>query len=129
MEDTFQIAVKALHFNAEGKLLLLKSDTDGEWDLPGGRIHHGESFADALQRECQEELGVKCHLLSKQPDYVWTGQNSEGFWRADVCFKVEFESLDFKPSNENVEHGYFDGEEARKLNLSPHLNGLKEIFK
>jgi len=81
-----------------------------------------------LERECEEELSVKCRLLNKQPDFVWTGKNSEGFWRIDLCFKIEFESLDFKTSDENIEHGYFDGKEARKLNLAPHLNNLIEIL-
>ncbi len=30
----------------------------GRWELPGGRVEQGESEADALVRECQEELGV-----------------------------------------------------------------------
>jgi 8-oxo-dGTP diphosphatase len=31
----------------------------GRWELPGGRVEHGESDADALVRECAEELGVR----------------------------------------------------------------------
>lgn len=30
----------------------------GKWELPGGRVEAGESDADALQRECAEELDV-----------------------------------------------------------------------
>lgn len=31
----------------------------GQWELPGGRVEPGESEADALHRECVEELGVE----------------------------------------------------------------------
>jgi 8-oxo-dGTP diphosphatase len=31
----------------------------GRWELPGGRVEPGESDADAVVRECVEELGVK----------------------------------------------------------------------
>jgi 8-oxo-dGTP diphosphatase len=31
----------------------------GRWELPGGRVEPGESAADALVRECREELGVE----------------------------------------------------------------------
>jgi 8-oxo-dGTP diphosphatase len=30
----------------------------GRWELPGGRVEQGESEADALSRECREELGT-----------------------------------------------------------------------
>lgn len=34
------------------------TDLAGLWELPGGKVHEGESDLDALVRECREELGV-----------------------------------------------------------------------
>lgn len=34
----------------------------GGWEFPGGKVDPGESDADALVRECHEELGVKVRL-------------------------------------------------------------------
>ena len=46
----------------DGALLLLKrnnSPAKGEWWLPGGRIHKGESFEETLRREVKEETGLE----------------------------------------------------------------------
>lgn len=61
-EQLFQIAIKALIRNSDGKVLLLcipQFDGDDEhWDLPGGRMNPGETFAQTLRRELREEIGV-----------------------------------------------------------------------
>ncbi len=38
-------------------LLLLRRDRHGEWGIPGGKIEAGESIAEAVRRECLEEIG------------------------------------------------------------------------
>lgn len=41
-------------------LYLMRSDRrwSGTWGLPGGKVHAGESLLCAIDRECQEELGM-----------------------------------------------------------------------
>ena len=34
----------------------------GRWEFPGGKVEPGESDADALARECAEELGVRVEV-------------------------------------------------------------------
>lgn len=37
----------------------------GCWEWPGGKVEPGESDADALRRECREELGVDIELTGR----------------------------------------------------------------
>jgi 8-oxo-dGTP diphosphatase len=37
-------------------------DVAGRWEFPGGKVEPGESDADALARECVEELGVRVEV-------------------------------------------------------------------
>lgn len=65
-EQLFQIGVKALIKNSEGKILLLKNRADPSpakkweeyWDIAGGRIKAEDNLIDTLIREIEEELGL-----------------------------------------------------------------------
>ena len=45
----------------DGKLLIAKRKSGGDmgerWEFPGGKIEEGEDFAQAINREMQEEFG------------------------------------------------------------------------
>jgi 8-oxo-dGTP diphosphatase len=61
-----QLAVSAVIFR-DGKVLLLKrakSPGHGFWSLPGGRVEFGESLHTALNREVDEEAGLKIDIVA-----------------------------------------------------------------
>lgn len=67
------VAQKAL-IEQDGKILMVQYPDDdhaaaGKWDLPGGRLHVGESALQGLKREVQEETGLEVEVV----DIVATG--------------------------------------------------------
>ena len=85
----------ALIRDVHGRYLLARRSTGkhghGQWELPGGKVEAGESPADCLAREIQEELGVTAqigpllHLLTHGYD---------GFRVVLAVFETMLDSLD-----------------------------------
>ncbi len=72
--DFYQISLKLLLKNNEGKILALKAIDDGTYsgyyDLPGGRIDTDEfrkDFSEILRREAMEEIGDVTFQLHDKP--------------------------------------------------------------
>ncbi|MCH9622112.1 MAG: RNA pyrophosphohydrolase [Chlamydiia bacterium] len=63
MEDHFHLGVKGIITNSSGEVLVLEKHPNKRcgtvWDLPGGRIHKGETLEQALKREVFEETGLQ----------------------------------------------------------------------
>jgi mutator protein MutT len=53
-----RVGVGVIVQNAAGQILLEKRSDCGLWGLPGGRIEPGESVAQTVVREVQEETGL-----------------------------------------------------------------------
>lgn len=123
---SFQVSVKGLIF--KDKKVLLLHEQKGTWDLPGGRLQHGENFEQTLKRECEEEMGVQCEVLDKQPVYSWVAQDSVGIWRAILCFRIKPEHFDFKQSDECVGYDYFDKDSLDAINVVPQIRQLKDFL-
>jgi 8-oxo-dGTP pyrophosphatase MutT (NUDIX family) len=65
MANLFNVGIKGLIENTEGKILVLKSSlkghrlpTEAYWDIPGGRIEEDEHLLEVLKREIEEETGI-----------------------------------------------------------------------
>ncbi len=103
-EDRFRMSVHAVIFNERDEVLLLKANYgDKNWGLPGGALEPGETVHEALERECQEELGQKVIINELTGVYY-----HKAFESQVILFKCEIDvNQDIIISNEHLEHRYF----------------------
>lgn len=66
IKSSYRVAIKGLIKNADGKILMVRERAK-TWDLPGGGLDHHEQIIPALEREFEEELGVKVKVTSSAP--------------------------------------------------------------
>lgn len=87
-------SVKALIVQ-DGKLLMLRcrNARDEHFEdyfvLPGGGQHHGETFEQALRRECQEEVNVEVEVKNLVYIREYIGKN-HGFARHNRVHQIDF---------------------------------------
>ena len=77
-----RIGVGAIWVNQYDEVLLLrrmKAPEKGKWTLPGGAIEWGEKAEEAVLRECLEEIGVVCNIITFLGYYDYI-QHEQSHW-------------------------------------------------
>jgi 8-oxo-dGTP diphosphatase len=63
VKGVVRISAKAVVVEDDRVLLLKHRDAEGDWySLPGGGQRHGETLAEAVERECLEETGLRVRM-------------------------------------------------------------------
>lgn len=91
---------RAICLDKQGKICLLRvhrNDIFGDqiyYETPGGGVDEGESYEEAVVRECEEELGVEVEIISPichvSDFYLLIGRQNEGSYYLvkQVCDKT-----------------------------------------
>ncbi|MGI6103226.1 MAG: NUDIX hydrolase [Patescibacteria group bacterium] len=119
----FRVSAKALVFDDQGRLLLLK-ESDGRWEIPGGGIDDNESPRETIVREIHEECGLAARVLDEQPTAVWSVSHNDQFDFLYLGYRTAVDDIaGFVPSEECVELKYIALADARALPACPSLKG------
>lgn len=110
------VSVKAVLVHG-GRVLLLKNERD-EWELPGGRLEHGESPAECVVREVAEETGLAISVRAPLEPYVyWPTPAAPVLILPFHCVCAGFEGL--RLSEEHADIGTFAVDALEGLRLPP----------
>src|ERR1044072_6984951 len=112
----YRVAVKALIFDDEKRLLLVRNP-DHDWELPGGGWEHDETPEAGLARELQEELGVE---LSAVPElsFTYRGVSRWGWHVLRLAMRATVNSFDFTPGDGMQAVRFVTKEELLLLNFA-----------
>ena len=66
----FKVSIKGVLAAPDGRVVLLQNERN-EWELPGGQIELGESPAQCLAREIQEELCLRVEVEQPVDTYLF----------------------------------------------------------
>lgn len=68
VETVFKVSAGGVAFRSEGgntQIAIIKTASEGRWQLPKGLIDNGETAAHAALREVREEAGIECELIDE----------------------------------------------------------------
>lgn len=85
-------------------LFLMRNDRKyhGYWGLPGGKIEKDETLIEALDRECEEELGQMPEYIKLIPVEKFTADNNRFSYHTFFCVLEK----EFKPKLNHEHIGY-----------------------
>ncbi len=104
------VTQKAVVFHKDDDILLVRSDSDNPWSIPGGRVQDGEDADEALKRELREETGLAVHV--GHPVHAMT----------DVWFTADGEPM-FTVVYDSLLHGF----KISRDMIKKKPNGLSEF--
>lgn len=99
-----------------GAVLLVKrrnAPLQGEFWLPGGRLHKNERLAEAVHRKMREEIGVDVEIIGNigffEEFFDHTAENAEGGAHAvSIVYLVRALSSDFKLDSQSSAWAWFE---------------------
>ena len=129
MDKPLGVAGKSI-IRKQGKILLLQralssTHDPGLWELPGGKIEHGEVLTEALEREVTEETGLTIEV--RKPITTWHFYKLP-FWVTGVTFLCDHVGGDVMLSSEHHTYAWIDPLEYRNYPLSTSMKEQIEAY-
>jgi len=105
----FRASLKAVIFNENGEVLIVKEKNRDWWDIPGGGIDHGETIQQALARELYEEVSLDGPfeyqaILVEDPRY----NVANNLYQMRITFLVKPQHMTFTPGADSDEITFVD---------------------
>ena len=101
------LGVRALVIDEEGRVFLVKHSYVSGWHLPGGGVEAGETIAEALARELQEEGNIEMMAAPQLHGLFFNDRDSRRDHVALFVVRAFRQAAAPVPDHEIVAHGFF----------------------
>jgi 8-oxo-dGTP diphosphatase len=117
-DDDRTPVVRTIVRRDDGKILVLRKQELGKWELPGGKIEYGEDRFEASSRELQEETDLEAKDFTDIARVEIEDEN--GCANAYIVYTEEFEGEAEDASSEHDEFKWVKPENYSKLDFHYH---------
>lgn len=119
-------SVTAVVVNASGELLMIHRTDNDLWAIPGGGHDVGETIADTVVREVEEETGIKVVVqnvvgLYTNPQHVMAYDDGEVRQQFSICFRARPVGGELRTSSESKEVRWVPPVDIASLNVHPSI--------
>ncbi|WP_328495611.1 NUDIX domain-containing protein [Streptomyces sp. NBC_00414] len=119
-------SVTAVVVNDAGDLLMIHRTDNDLWAIPGGGHDVGESIADTVVREVEEETGVKVVVedivgVYTNPQHVMAYEDGEVRQQFSICFHARPVGGELRTSSESKEVRWVRLADIDTLNVHPSI--------
>jgi ADP-ribose pyrophosphatase YjhB (NUDIX family) len=110
LQRSVTLGAQGIVIDAESRVLLIRHTYRPGWHFPGGGVEPGESVRNALERELEEEAGIR---LNNDPQLMGIFTNFENFRGDHIAVFVvhDWRQPSVPPPNREIaEQGFFNYE-------------------
>lgn len=120
------VSVRGVIPDTTERVLLVQRRTDGNWELPGGRLSREEAPGAGLRREINEETGLSVTIVDILKANSWV--NSTGEDRFAVHYRCEPTNQTVELSDEHVDSAWVTPTEATQHLCEPQAAAVRRAM-
>jgi len=122
---TPKVDVRAVIFNDQDKILMVKERVDSRWSLPGGWCDVGYTPTETAEKESEEEAGIKVKVsrLLAVFDKKCHDHPEDLFYSYKIFLECEAENYEITTGMETLDVGFFAQDKLPELSTPRNTRG------
>jgi ADP-ribose pyrophosphatase YjhB (NUDIX family) len=126
MPNSIRVAVSAIVRDDTGRLLMIRRTDNDKYAIPGGGQDVGETLAQAVVREVEEETGIHVEVtdlvgLYSNPNHVIAYDDGEVRQEFSICFRAQPIGGELRTSSESKEVHWVEPDRLSDLDIHPSI--------